>query len=285
MALMPGAEFIGPIPSTNYSPNGTPKIGTVTHVIVGSAGSAISEFKSTGAQLSAHFVICGPGDQWPDGHIFQLLDTDLAAYAQAAGNYPPTSYIAMEFSGQPTTPMSAAQIASGAAIDAWASTAHGFPLVGPVAHGTPGCTTHSNPDGTADPNWGDHACPGTIRLAQVPQMIAMAIALVHPTPSPAPPTPGETEMAQTEVISFKPGQLDTFQVSIGKLWHKYAQAGVWKNEDITPTGAAAITGEPKWSIEGGACWLTVEDSNEAEYAGFQAASGVNSSTWNWTKLP
>lgn len=187
MALMPGAEYVGPIPSTNYSTNGAPKIGTATHDVEGSASSALGEFRTSGVKLSAHFIVAGPNDAWPDGHILQVLDTDLAAYAQAAGNYPPTSYIAIEFAGYTTTPMSAAQMASGARIDAWASGVHHFPLVGPVAHGQPGCTTHCNPDGTPDPNWGNHPCPGPIRLAQVPQMVAMAVALVTP---PAPQTQG-----------------------------------------------------------------------------------------------
>src|ERR1035437_9508820 len=36
MSLMPGAQYVGPIPASNYANNGGTKIGTATHVIVGS---------------------------------------------------------------------------------------------------------------------------------------------------------------------------------------------------------------------------------------------------------
>jgi hypothetical protein len=186
MSLMPGAEYVGPIPTSNYANDGGGKIGVAVHVIVGSAASALAEFRSPGAQLSAHFIVCGPGDQWPDGHILQVLDTAFSAYAQAAGNYPPTAYIAVEFAGTPDKPMSAAQMASGAEIIAWAAVPHGFPILGPVAHGTPGITPHCNPNGTPDPNYGNHSCPGTIRLAQMPAMIAAAQGSPPVPPSPPP---------------------------------------------------------------------------------------------------
>jgi hypothetical protein len=184
MALFAGAQYVGPIPSTNFTTAGTPKIGAVVHVIVGSAQSALSEFGRPGAELSAHFIVCGPGDAWPDGHILQVLDTDLVAYAQEAGNWPPTSYFAIEFSGFTNMAMSAAQVSSGASILAWGAEEHGFGLTGPVPHGKHGVTTHCNPNGTPDPAWGDHSCPGPIRLAQIPEMIAQAVALTNPPTFP-----------------------------------------------------------------------------------------------------
>jgi hypothetical protein len=184
--LFSAAEFVGPIPASNFAEDGTPKIGVVVHVIVGSAESALSEFRTAGEELSAHFIVAGPGDAWPDGTILQVLDTDLVAFAQEAGNWPPTAYIAIEFSVVPATPMSMAQVAAGAAICAWAAKTHGVPLVGPVAHGSPGVTTHCFPNGQADPAWGNHSCPGVIRLRQVPAMVAQAIALNAP-PAPLPP--------------------------------------------------------------------------------------------------
>jgi hypothetical protein len=179
MALYPGAIWRGPIPSSNFSTNPGRKIGIVNHVIVGSAGSAINEFRSPGAQLSAHFVIDF------DGTIYQLLDTNFCCYAQEAGNYPPTAYVAIEYAGDPSTPMTNAQVLSGAAVTRWAALAHAFPIVGVVSHGTPGVAAHCNPNGSADPNWGNHSCPGTIRLAQLPGLIWLA-AQGSPTPTPTP---------------------------------------------------------------------------------------------------
>ena len=101
MAIYPKAIWKGPAPASNYSPysqNPGPKICFVTHVIVGSAQSAIGEFLTPGKQLSAHFVVDF------DGTIYQILDTNDCAYAQAAGNYPPIAGIAIEFAGTPDVP-------------------------------------------------------------------------------------------------------------------------------------------------------------------------------------
>ena len=183
MPFYPHAIQKGPLPTSNFAVDGVPKIGVVNHVIVGSAQSAIGEFLSPGSQLSAHFVVDF------DGTAYQLLDTNLCCYAQAAGNYPPTAYIAIEYAGTPDTPMTDAQILTGAAITAWASAQHFFPIVGVVQHGHPGVTTHCNPDGSADPNWGNHSCPGQIRLAQIPKIIYLAYLVSHPTPTTQPPPP------------------------------------------------------------------------------------------------
>ena len=207
MARFPGALFVGPIPSSNYSANGTPKIGGIVHVIQGSARSALSEFKTPGVQLSAHFIVAGPGDAWPDGTILQVLDTDLVAFAQEAGNWPPIAYTAIEFAGFTTFPMSAAQMASGAAILAWDAKTHGYPLTGPVAHGQPGITSHCNPDGTPDPAFGDHPCPGLIRLAQIPAMIALA--LNHPTTQEATMNCLDPTSGGTWVVDPSDGHVET----------------------------------------------------------------------------
>ena len=247
--LAPFAIQRGPLPPTNYAPGGTPKIGVVIHVIEGSADSAMAEFHNVGAELSAHFVVAGPGDPYLDGTILQLLDTDLCAYAQAAGNYPPTSYIAVEFSGTVATPMSAEQLLAAAKIVSWASLEHGFPIVGEVPHGTPGVTTHCNPDGSPDPNWGDHPCPGPLRLAQIPLIVATANELAHPpkpTPPPQPPPPQEFNM-----ITSTP--------SGNGYWVLHPDGSVWSYGDAkyfgglnpgAPVGGGALpAGQTAISIE------------------------------------
>jgi hypothetical protein len=98
--------------------------------------------------------------------------------------------------------MSAAQVAAGAAIVAWAADVHDFPLTGPVEHGKPGVTTHCHPNGQPDPAWGDHTCPGTIRLAQVPELIAQAVAIDKP---PAPPVKKENPPMVIIVGPISPG--------------------------------------------------------------------------------
>ena len=287
MAYMPGATLVLTVAAGNFSPEVTKKIGTVTHVVVGTASSAIAEFETAGTQLSAHFVIAGPDDpHYGDGQIIQMLDTDVVCYAQGAGNWAPTSYIAKEFGGLPTTPMSANQLEASAQIDAWASKVHGFPLVGIVSHGTTGCTTHCNPNGTPDPAWGNHVCPGPIRLAQVPGVIARANVIAGNQPIPT-----EKPMPVTQTVSYHSGTLNhVFQQSQGSLWHKWQNmAGAWHNECLAgPKGGVAhngnvtFVGQPEVSVINSQCCLTVEDSNMRAWY-FAQTSG--SSTWGVNQLP
>ena len=287
--LLPFATQRGPVPASNFATGSPEKIGVVVHVSEGSADSAIREFLSPGAELSAHFVVAGPGDPYPDGTIFQLLDTDLCAYAQEAGNYPPTAYVAIEFSGTVDTPMSTAQVASGARIVSALAPHYGFPIVGEVPHGTPGVTTHCNPDGTPDPAWGDHPCPGPLRLAQIPTLVRTAQALGAPSPTPTPP-PKEASVAVSPVVNFKSGQADVFQVSGGNLWHKWLASGQWHNECLAgPLGGVAVKAAvtipdqpPQVAVLGGQCIITVEDSTGKVWYLAQAAS---SSGWGVNALP
>lgn len=171
----PFAEWRGPLPASNYRAGPSPKIGLAFHVIVGSLSSADGEFRRPGTQLSAHFGIGGPGDpNFADGQIVQWLDTDDDCFAQGAGNYPPTAYIGVEVAGDPSKPMTSAQVATLGRIVAWAAGVHDFPLVA-VDHGGHGITTHCHyPSGVADPLWGGHPCPGPLRLAQMPAVLAAA---------------------------------------------------------------------------------------------------------------
>jgi hypothetical protein len=173
----------------------------VLHEVEGSGDSAVNEFITPGMQLSAHFVVHGPGESMPDGRITQVLDTACTAYAQAAGNWPPTAGIAIETAGHATTAMTAAQCESVSRIIAWASVTHAIPIRGPVAHGTSGVTQHCNPDGTPDPAWGNHSCPGRIRLSQMPAVIARAAQISNPTPQPPPRPPEEPTMFTTDPTS------------------------------------------------------------------------------------
>lgn len=278
MPLMPGVLQVGPIPSSNFSSNGTPKIGACVHVIVGSGSSALGEFRNQGAQLSAHFIVAGPADGWPDGTILQVLDTDLAAYAQGAGNYPPISYIAIEVAGTPDIPMTAAQVTSVAAICAWGASAHGYPISGPTEHGTPGITTHCHPDGSADPAWGGHPCPGLIRLGQVPQIVALASGQA-PTPPPEVPVP----VAAPIVFA---GQFHVLQVNGGHLWHKWSADGAnWGNEDVFKAAGvgqpALSTQVPGVTVSSTNLLVTVEDSTGKGWFFKQPAGAA----WGVSALP
>ena len=218
-------------------------------------------------ELSAHFVIYGPGETQPDGTIVQLLDTDWCCYAQGAGNYPPIAYIGMEFAGQPTTPMTLAQLDAGAEIDAWASKEHGFPLVGVVEHGTPGCTTHCTPSGLPDPAWGGHPCPGMIRLGQVPYVVARAIQINGDEPPDHEPTT-EVPVPVSNLIAHQ-GTWHCLQVSSGTLWNFWAIGTPQKTGEsvlaqANGTGVAITLPDqtPQYTQSGGYLLVTVEDAKQ-----------------------
>ena len=178
MAICPFATY-RPI-STNHGGAMAAHLGLVVHVQQGD-GSLFGFFNNPSAQVSAHFW-CSK-----TGQLEQYLDTDVVAWAEVNGN---ASYVSCEFEGFDTESMTNVQLLTGASLFRWLAGQYGFPITGPVAHGQSGLTPHCNLDGSPDPAWGDHPCPGTIRLAQMPEIVYLA----SPPPAPTPPTHAEESM-------------------------------------------------------------------------------------------
>lgn len=203
-------------PFATYRPvgnHGGPKsahLGLVLHEQEGN-GSLYGYFNNPASQVSSTFW-CSK-----TGLLEQYGDTDVVMWAQAAGN---GAYDSVECEGFQGEPMTAAQINSVARLLAWDAQASGFPIVGPVAHGQPGFTPHCNPDGTPDPAWGNHPCPGSIRLAQMPEIVLAA----------APPPYLKKGENMTSILIG--GQLHVFGV-IGTAAHHWWQAtgsSTWGHE-------------------------------------------------------
>lgn len=167
--------------NANYGGKMTDHLGFVIHVQQGN-GSLYGFFSNPNADVSAHFWCSKTGT------LEQYLDTDTTAWAEAEGN---KHYTSCEFEGFDTEPMTQAQLERGAQLIDWLASIYHFPIVGPVAHGSPGVTPHCNPDGTPDPAWGNHPCPGTIRLGQIPAMVKLAAP-----PTPVVQTPEENMIAR-----------------------------------------------------------------------------------------
>lgn len=204
--------------SVNHGGMRAEKIGFVVHVQQGDS-SLYGFFDNPSAQVSAHFW-CSKS-----GALEQYLDTDLIAWAEAEGN---ASYASCEFEGFDTESMTPAQIVMGGRLAGWLSSVEGWPVVGPVTHGSPGITPHCNPNGTPDPAWGNHPCPGTIRLGQIPAIVAAA----HPTPDQA---EGDT------VTHWQAGGQDHIAGVIGTTPYHW-----WQQ---TPTGDPAHPADPTWHVE------------------------------------
>lgn len=146
-------------------------LGLVLHVQQGT-GSLWGYFNNPASQVSSHFW-CSQS-----GVLEQYVDTNVTAWAEAAGN---ASYLSVETEGMDTEPLTAAQIATVARLLTWSAAQYGFPITGPVAHGQKGFTSHCNPNGTPDPAWGNHPCPGPIRLAQMDAILNAAASPPAPT--------------------------------------------------------------------------------------------------------
>jgi hypothetical protein len=227
--LCPFAEWRGPIPDTNYSGAITNKIGVCHHVIVGTLASADAEFRTAGQYLSAHFGVGDGTDQWPDGHLVQWLDTALVAYAQAAGNWAPISYLSVETAGQPDTPWTKAQLATLAKLDAWLSAAHGFPLA-LADHGQPGLTTHCHyPSGAPDPAWGAHICPGSVRLTQMPTLLVLANQAA----------PEGDDMTMPQAVDEQSGG----------TWTLFTDGGIYTDDGAPYLGG--LNNHPEWHADPG----------------------------------
>ena len=169
--LCPFATYL---PVKNHGGPMSAHLGLVLHVQQGS-GSLAGYFNNPASQVSAHFW-CGK-----DGTLQQYVDTNVTAWAEMAGN---VNYLSVETEGMDTEPLTPAQVSTLGRLLAWCASGYGFPLTGPVPHGTPGFTPHCNPNGTPDPAWGNHPCPGPIRLAQMGAILAAA----RPVPTPPPST-------------------------------------------------------------------------------------------------
>ena len=157
-------------PVVNHGGAMSHHLGLVLHVQQGN-GSLYGYFNNPTSQVSSHFW-CGK-----DGTLEQYVDTNNEAWAEAAGN---SSYLSVETEGTETEALTQAQLATVSKLLVWAAKGYGFPITGPVPHGTPGFTPHCNPNGTPDPAWGNHPCPGPIRLSQMSSIVALA---TQPPPS------------------------------------------------------------------------------------------------------
>jgi hypothetical protein len=174
--------------STNYGGAMGKIYGLVLHVQEGD-NSLYGWFNNPAAQVSAHFW-CSKA-----GALEQYLDPPRqTAWAQAAGN---PNYVSVECEGFATEAMTPGQLATVARLLDWSASTFGFAVAGPVAHGSHGFTQHCNLNGTPDPAWGNHVCPGPIRLAQEPTIVAAAQG--------TPP-----QEAQNMLVCFVPGSTQAY---------------------------------------------------------------------------
>jgi hypothetical protein len=154
--------------------------GVVFHTEAGFEAGTVATFLNPANQVSAFFSI------GRDGAVHQYVPVGKGFYAwsQAGGNRTFRG-VETEDRTDPSTPLTAAQVTAFAQIFEACSAFDGFPLQITDSPSGRGLILHS--DGGQD--WGGHlSCPGHVRAAQRPAIVALAKAIRtggNPAPQPA----------------------------------------------------------------------------------------------------
>lgn len=119
------------------------------------------------------------------GALYEYVDADLRAWAQADGN---STYNSVETSGTPDQPLTPAQVETCAQLYAWGARQFGWPLQLAEQPGERGFGWH----GMGGQAWGGHfSCPGDPRKAQRHGILERAAAIMaHNEPAKPPATTG-----------------------------------------------------------------------------------------------
>jgi hypothetical protein len=161
--------------------------GLVIHIAEGYYEGTIGYQKNSDVNVSSHFVLAGPRDiphGGRDGQLAQVVDTDIAAWTQRAGN---GHWLSVECSGFTPDKLSPAQLESVAQLLARAHREYGVPLqiaYNPqgrgLGHHSMGTNGHSVPtDNWTGATWGHEDCPGPAIVGQKPAIVARAIQIVN----------------------------------------------------------------------------------------------------------
>lgn len=172
------AEWRGPTPNTG--PAMAEQRGLVVHIAEGYYEGTISYQKNPSASVSSHFVLAGPVDApygVPDGKLAQVVDLDVAAWTQRAGN---GHWVSVECAGFTPKALSPAQCESIARLYARGMRELGWPaaLAGnPDGKGLGYHSMGTPSNGWTGPTWGHEDCPGPNIIAQLPSILERAIQI------------------------------------------------------------------------------------------------------------
>lgn len=221
---MPGVPYVGP-PDSNWGGSIVrPPMGMVVHIAEGSYQGTISWQKNPISDVSSYFVVSRLGE------IAQMLDLDVMAWTQAAGN--PT-WIGVENEGFHTTALSPAQATANARIFAWMIKV--WPSIPYRVSNSPS-TSGLGWHGMGGAAWGGHYdCPGPPNVALLPSIVAQAQAINGGAPIP-PSTPKKGWRKVIPYVLQDP-------VSIVLAWAD-PQIGKWVFTNILPPNTTSTVDIP-----------------------------------------
>lgn len=137
--------------------------GLVLHVQVGN-GSLYGYFGNPANSVSSAYWVS------KSGVIEQYYDDALTGWTQADGN---SSWVAVETEGNVDEPLTDAQLDAVASLLSQLSDKYGFPIQNTSDVNGRGLGHHAM-GGVA---WGNHPCPGPIRIAQKDEIVARALRI------------------------------------------------------------------------------------------------------------
>jgi len=196
--------------------------GVIMHTMVGTQAGTISWFNNPDAGASAQF---GVGF---DGAIHQFGPIGQGWIAWHAGAANATWYgIEHEDGGDPSRPLTDAQLTASAQLTEMLTGFAGIPLQVTNSPSTGGLGTHS----MGGSSWGGHACPGDVRAAQRGEVIRRAQAIRGDGSAPQPPAKPRQEEA---VMQIGPGE------TAGMSWNGDAYASIGFLADPQGTDVVAL---------------------------------------------
>jgi hypothetical protein len=156
-------------PTVNQGGRMLEQRGLVIHIAEGTFEGTISWCKNPTSNVSTHFVTD------TDGTIAQMIDTDVTAWTQQAGN---GHWLSVENAGHTPAPLTAPQIEACAKLLARGHTQYGYPLQIAVNPDGRGLGHHSMGCNWPAGAWGHCDCPGPAIIAQKPAILARAIEII-----------------------------------------------------------------------------------------------------------
>lgn len=231
MSIVPFANW-RPVPS--HSGAMSAHLGLVLHVQVGN-GSCYGEFSNPNNDASSTWWVS------KTGVLEQYVDSDEAAWTEAAGNF---TWDSVETEGEPTEALTDAQINTLARLYEWGVQTYGWPLALTDDVNGRGFGWH----GMGGVAWGGHyGCPGDLRKAQRPAILAAAGGQPTPTPTPTPLPPEVNDMDDNTFIRWcyitllaRPVDAAGFSANMGWLQAGGARSQVYTNLCDSPEGRAVI---------------------------------------------
>jgi hypothetical protein len=224
----------------------TAQLGLVLHVQEGNGlPGLLATFNNPALEVSSTWWV------GKDGQLVQLCtDARTRMWAQIAGN---ETYCSVETEGYTTEPLTGAQITTLGRLVAWghATPELGWPLQLAESPGQKGLGYHAM-GGAA---WGNHSCPGQIRIGQRTAILAAASG----TPAP-PPVHHLGDLPLAVDGEFGPETIAATQRATGAgvdgIWgpdskrHLQAHLGVAVDGDIGPVTIRALQARVGASIDG-----------------------------------